>query len=110
MYARKRKIEVLFIFTALLLFSSVGCEKIEKLQLAAKKNSFQPKGTVIAKVDNLPITSEQLDQEIQNYNQLMENPAAKITTREQKIAYLNEELIRRYLFYLDAKSRGMQEN
>ncbi len=109
MYARKRKIEALFIFMGLLLLSSLGCEKIEKLPFAAKKNILRPQGTVIAKVDDLSVTLEQLDQEIQNYNQLIDNPAAKINTREQKLSYLNEELIRRYLFYLDAKARGLDE-
>jgi len=109
MYVRKRKIEVLFIFMGLLLLSSVGCEKLEKLQFPAKKNIVQPQGTVIAKVENFPITLEQLDQEIQNYNQLIENPAARINTREQKLSYLNDELIRRHLFYLEAKARGLDQ-
>lgn len=110
MFAQKRKFQALFIFMGLLFLSSVGCEKLEKLRSLSKKKAWQPQGTVIAKVDDLPITLEQLDQEIQNYNQLMqETPAAKITTREQKLAYLNEELIRRYLFYLDAKARGLDE-
>ncbi|MDP3732541.1 MAG: peptidyl-prolyl cis-trans isomerase [Candidatus Omnitrophota bacterium] len=109
MYIRKMRVQALFIFIGLLLFSSVGCNKLEKLQFGSKNKALQPQGTVIAKVDNLPITAEQLDQEIQNYNQLIDNPAAKISTREQKLAYLNEELIRRYLFYLDAKARGVDE-
>jgi peptidyl-prolyl cis-trans isomerase C len=109
MHIRKMRFQALFIFMGLLFLSSAGCEKLEKLQFPAKKNILQPQGTVIAKVDNLPITSEQLNQEIENYNQLMENPAAKITTRDQKISYLNEELIRRYLFYLDAKARHLDE-
>ena len=105
----KKRVQALFIFMGLLLLSSLGCEKLEKLPFAAKKNILQPQGTVIAKVDNLPITLEQLDQEIQNYNQLIDNPAAQISTREQKLAYLNEELIRRHLFYLDAKALGLDE-
>ena len=109
MHIHKRKVLALFIFMGLLLLSSVGCEKLEKLQFAAKKNIVQPQGTVIAKVDNLPITLEQLDQEIQNYNQLIENPAARINTREQKLSYLNDELIRRHLFYLEAKVSGLDQ-
>jgi len=101
------KLRALFIFTALLVFSSVGCKKLE--DLSSKIKPLEPQGTVIAKVDGLYITSEQLNQEIQNYNQLVENPAAKITTREQKLAYLNDELIRRYLFYLDAKAKGIDQ-
>lgn len=109
MHIPKMRVQALFIFIGLLLISSVGCEKLEKLQFAAKKKIPQPQGTVIAKVDNLPVTSEQLDQEIQNYNQQINNPAAQINTREQKLVYLNEELIRRHLFYLDAKARGLDQ-
>lgn len=109
MHIQKRKVLALFIFMGLLLLSSVGCEKLEKLQFVAKKNIVQPQGTVIAKVDNLPITLEQLDQEIQNYNQLIEDSAAKINTREQKLSYLNDELIRRHLFYLEAKAGGLDQ-
>jgi parvulin-like peptidyl-prolyl isomerase len=109
MYTRKSKIEALFICMGLLILFSVGCKKLEELQFGSKMKVLQPQGTVIAKVDNLPVTLEQLDQEIQNYNQLMDNPAARITTREQKLSYLNEELIRRYLFYLEAKARGLDQ-
>jgi parvulin-like peptidyl-prolyl isomerase len=100
--------KALFMFVIPLVFSSIGCEKIEKIA-AAQKSIPKPQGTIIAKVDNLYITAEQLDQEIQNYNQMMDNPAARITTRQQKLAYLNEELVRRYLFYLDAKSRSVDQ-
>jgi peptidyl-prolyl cis-trans isomerase C len=107
-YSPSGRVKALFIFVIPLVFSLTGCEKIEKIA-AAQKAIPKPQGTIIAKVDNLYVTAEQLDQEIQNYNQMMDNPAAKITTREQKMAYLNEELIRRYLFYLDAKSRGLDQ-
>ena len=109
MHIYKRKIWALFIFMGLLVFSLLGCEKLGKFPFSTKKNILPVQGTVIAKVENLPITLEQLDGEIQNYNQLIDNPAARINTREQKLAYLNEELIRRYLFYLDAKARGLDE-
>lgn len=102
-----RNARVLAVFFIPLFLSSIGCEKIEKL--TAQKTIPAPKGTVIAKVDNLYITLEQLNQEVQNYNQMMDNPTAKITTREQKLAYLNEELTRRYIFYLAAKARGMDQ-
>jgi len=107
MRIHKGRVQALFILMGLLIIFSAGCKKLE--DLSSKIKPIQPQGTVIAKVDNLPITSEQLDQEIQNYNQMMENPAAKITTRDQKLSYLNEELVRRYLFYLDAKTRHLDE-
>lgn len=96
----------IFILAVMVSFS-LGCKKLE--DLSSKVKPVQVQGTIIAKVDNLPITSEQLSQEIENYNQLMDNPAAKLTTREQKLVYLNDELIRRYLFYLDAKAKRVDE-
>lgn len=115
MLSRKRKISSLFILVTLFIFSSTGCDKIEKLgsklgvSIPLKKKVIEPLGTVIAKVGDLSITSEQLEQEIQNYNDLVQDPAAKITTREQKLAYLNEELVRRYLLYLEATAKKMDE-
>lgn len=109
MFSRKRKIVTLFISAGLLILFSVGCEKLEKLRPPSKKKIVEPQGTVIAKVDDLSITLEQLNQEIQNYNELIGTPEARLTTREQKLAYLNEELIRRYLLYLEAKVRHLDE-
>lgn len=84
-----------------------GCEQINKLKGTPEVKPWQPQGTVIATVNGLPITLEQLNQEILSYNESTDNPEAKITTREQKIAYLNEELVRRYLLYLEAKTRKL---
>ena len=106
MHIHKMKVQAGAV-AALLILLSAGCNKLE--DLGSKIKPMQVRGTVIAKVDNLPITAEQLEQEIQNYNQLMDNPAAKITAREQKLAYLNDELIRRYLFYLEAKAKQLDE-
>ncbi len=94
-----------------LLFLSLclsGCEQVDKkLKISSKAKSWQPQGTVVAYVNDLPITLEQLEQEIRSYNESTDNPEAKINTREQKVAYLNEELVRRYLLYLEAKARGL---
>ncbi|MDD4938691.1 MAG: peptidyl-prolyl cis-trans isomerase [Candidatus Omnitrophica bacterium] len=108
MTTRKAAPAVLIFSAALILSASSGCKKLENL--SSKMKPVQPpKGTIIAKVDSLFVTAEQLEQEIENYNQLIDNPAGKITTREQKLAYLNDELIRRYLFYLEAKEKRMDE-
>jgi peptidyl-prolyl cis-trans isomerase C len=115
---QKNKIASLVFCLGILIIFCAGCEQIGKLQFGSKPQPkpkpqvkvFQPEGTVIATVEGLPITLEQLDQDIQNYNQLVDNPALKITKPEQKIAYLKEELIRRYYFYLDAKARGLDQS
>jgi len=115
MLNRERRIGTLFIMAALLALSSVGCDKLEKLwgkmgvKVPYKKKAPEPIGTVIAKVGDLSITLEQLDQEIQNYNDLVGAAGSKITTREQKITYLNEELVRRYLLYLEAVEKKLDE-
>lgn len=110
MYDGKRSIYTFLIFIALLSFVSAGCDKLGNLQsLLPGKKPFQPQGIIIAKVGDLTITSEQLEQEIKNYNELATGPEAKINTRAQKLAYLNEELIRRYLLYLEAKARHVDQ-
>jgi peptidyl-prolyl cis-trans isomerase C len=118
MHTRKSKVGTLLICLGLLVFFCAGCEQIGKLQFGTKPPKpkpkpqakvFQPQGTVVATVEDLAITLEQLDQDIQNYNQLVDNPAAKISTREQKLAYLKEELVRRYSLYLEAKARGIDQ-
>lgn len=107
-----------------LLFSIflIGCDKI---------NFFNPKkastgiatpaaitvqGTVIAKVNNLAITLEELNRYIDIYNASLElrqdltpeqKKAAKIDTREKKIDYLKTLLIRQAVFYQAALDRGL---
>jgi peptidyl-prolyl cis-trans isomerase C len=101
----------LFVLSLFLLLS--GCEKLSEIKFVSKivpkKEVFSVKGTIIAKVNDMPITLELLEQEIQNYNQLVNIPEARLTTNQQKLAYLNEELIRRYLFYQEAKARGLDK-
>jgi len=104
-----RKRTTLLFCTAIFIFFSFGCEKLEKLNFPYKSKTLQPQGTVIAKVGDLSITLEQLNQEIQSFNELTDAPEAKISTQEQKMAYLNQELIRRYLLYLQAKTQRLYE-
>lgn len=91
-----------------------GCDKFnfsgsKKDNKQATGVALPVKGTVIGKVNNIPITLEELNQEIELYNSLLpaDKPEAKITTREQKIAYLKDELIRRLLLYNEALNRGL---
>jgi peptidyl-prolyl cis-trans isomerase C len=94
-----------------------GCDKINFF--GAKKNTkssagiaLPVKGTVIAKVNNIPFTLEELNEEVETYNRMLppDKPEAKITTREQKISYLKEEVIRRLLLYNEALNRGLERN
>ncbi len=88
-----------------------GCDKLPNLKLGSqKKQDFPVEGTIIAKVDGMPITLEQLDETITNYNSLLADaPEAQINTREQKLLYLNQELVRQYLLYEEAKRRGLDQ-
>ncbi|MDD5465661.1 MAG: peptidyl-prolyl cis-trans isomerase [Candidatus Omnitrophica bacterium] len=108
MRRKNPSVTLVCVLSVLFLFLS-GCEQVKKLKVPSKAKSWQTQGTVVAYVSDLPITLEQLEQEIRSYNESTDNPEAKINTREQKIAYLNEELIRRYLLYLGAKARGLDE-
>jgi len=66
-------------------------------------------GTIIARINGYPITLEDLEEEISNYNSLIPETRLelKITTPEQKINYLKNEVIKRIFLYQEAKSRGI---
>lgn len=94
-----------------MLFS--GCDKI----LPKKKKELPPpaplvkevKGTVIARVNNQPLTLEELNAEIEAFNSGVpeDKPEEKIDTRDKKIAYLKNEMIRRVIFAQAAADRGL---
>ena len=69
-------------------------------------------GTVIATVNNHPITLEDLNSEIATYNNDVpkNKPELKITTRQKKINYLKNTIIRRILLYQAALDRGLDRN
>ena len=109
---RKPKLNIIFSFLALagFVFLANGCDQLQTKSLI-KSKSPKPKGTIIAKVNDLYVTQEQLETEIKTYNEMVkDNPEAKIDSLEKKIAYLNEEIIRRYLFYKEAKDTGADKN
>lgn len=112
----RRRVNLLIIFVFGVFFL-MGCDNINFLKLNKKEQkqeaapSVTVTGTVIAKVNNLPITLQDLDEEIVSYNSIMEannRPDAKVTTREQKINYLKNELVRRTLLYQEALDRGLE--
>jgi peptidyl-prolyl cis-trans isomerase C len=91
-----------------------GCDKLnfagpKKAPKQSAAVALPVKGTVIAKVNNIPVTLEDLNQEIELYNQMLpaDKPEAKITTRDQKISYLKDEVVRRLLLYNEALNRGL---
>lgn len=109
---------ILFGIIGLFLISGIlGCDK---LNIAAGKKEvkvvaapvIQPKGAVIAKVNNISIGLEDLNDEVENYNENVpdDRPDQKITSKEKKIEYLKNEMIRRALIYQDALDKGLDRN
>jgi parvulin-like peptidyl-prolyl isomerase len=93
-----------------------GCENInflkpKKAPVVKQAARTLVGGTIIAKVNNVPITLEELNQEIEAYNAAIpaDKPEAKISTRDQKVNYLKSELVRRSLLYQEALTRGMDK-
>lgn len=99
----------------------VGCDNIDFLKpkkpsAAAKAPAYAVKGTVIAKVNNFPITLEELNRYVDIYNASVDlrqdltpeqKQTLKIDTREKKIEYLKTLLIRQAVFYQAALDRGL---
>jgi len=93
-----------------------GCDKLNLGFAKPKSSALAPaqavtvKGTVIAKVNNIPITLEDMNQEIEAYNAEADkqNQAnLKITTRDKKIAYVKDQMVRRALLYQEALDRAL---
>lgn len=98
----------------------VSCEKLNFLspkkkeppQKVSTPSILEVKGTIIAKVNNIPITLEELNEEIEAYNAMVpeDKPELKINTREKKIEYLKDQMIRRILLYQEALDRGLDRS
>ncbi|TRZ95601.1 hypothetical protein D4R78_02975 [bacterium] len=103
---------IFVILSIFIFFGLAGCDKIDIFKTKTTKRSSEEgavvslsvKGPIVARVNNAPVTLEELNQEIEGFNSLVsvEKPEAKITTRDQKIDYLKKEMIRRVLLYQDA--------
>lgn len=102
-----------FLFSAL-----TGCDKINFLKprktapsgvSAAAQSAVR--GTVIARVNDTPITLEDLNQEIEMYNAAVpeDKPELKITTREKKLEYLKNDMVRRAILYQQALKLGLDK-
>jgi len=112
-----------FIFCVILglIFAGVlGCDKIKipvskKAEVTEVKTPpavSQAKGVVIAKINNIPIGLDDFNQELEIYNANVpeDRPELKITTREQKINYLKNEVVRRTLLYQNALDKGLDRS
>ncbi len=113
---RTRGMDFLIMSLAFLtLIGLEGCEKKAASKLPTPPVSVatitEVKGTVIAKVNNYPITLEDLNAEIDSFN--AEVPAdkgeEKINSRDKKISYLKDGMVRKIILYQTALSRGFDK-
>lgn len=97
-------------------FNLTGCEKIfpkksPKAVITTNTGalSAEVKGTIVAKVNNQPVTLEDLDAEIESFNQEVpaDRPAEKINTKDKKITYLKNVVIRRVIMAQAAADKGL---
>ena len=109
---------ILFAIMSLLFSGILGCDKFN---FAASRKTevktvsmpvIQAKGAVIAKVNNISIGLDDLNEEIEFYNANVppERPELKIVTRERKVNYLKNEVIRRVLIYQHALDKGLDRS
>jgi len=110
------------IFFAMIGLLSAGILGCDKLNLGAKKKVevkaavsaplIEPKGPVVARVNNIAIGLDDLNEDIAIYNANVpaEKPELKITTKDQKVNYLKNEIVRRALIYQHALDQGLDRS
>ena len=94
----------------------IGCDLLKPKQPpkpAVKQEeavSIPVRGTLIAKVNNYPVTLEEMGEEIDNYNNMVpsDQPQLKITSKDQKVDYLKNDMVRRILLYQEGLDRGLE--
>ncbi len=114
----KNKI-ILLVVVSLSLGGIFGCDKLipgakKKVEVVSAPAAYAivPKGPIVAKVNNVSIGLDDLNEEIALYNANVpaDRPELKIVSREQKINYLKNEAIRRILIYQHALDNGLDRN
>ncbi len=104
-----------FLGVLFIVFVFLGCENIPFLGTKTSKQA-KPKppagANVVAVVGNYYITSDDLDKEIENFNALVSAQGLeknKIDTRDKKLNYLRNELVRKFILYQEALDRGLEK-
>ncbi len=108
---------LILLWAIVLALGLTGCDKINS-SLNKKPDILRPaatatvKGPIVARVNSMAITLEDLNDDISAYNASVpqDKPEAKITTRDQKIKYLRDAMIRQALLYQEAMDRGLDRN
>ncbi len=106
-----------FICLGILAVSLSGCDNFNSFvskgrAVASKPGYLSPKGRVIGKVGDIPLTMEELNQDVENYNEIVpaDQPEKKITTRQQKVDYARNQMVRKALLYQEALNRGLDKD
>lgn len=115
--AKKTAGSTVFFLTLLMIFIISGCQKKTSPQatpppadVPAVAPAAEVKGTVIARINNYPITLEDLNAEINSFNaEMPDKSTEKIDTRDKKISYLKEGLVRKIILYQAALKRGLDK-
>lgn len=114
----KGKMGLVFIVGFLMCFV-LGCDKLNFLKAKQIENKEDkviaqsvPKGPIVAKINNLSVSLEDLNSEVDAYNSMVaqDKPESKLATREKKIDYLKNEIVRRMLLYQAALDRGLDRS
>ena len=110
---------ILFVCLSLFFGGILGCDKFNPTA-NRKKAEVKPaavkgllvKGPVVAKINNISIGLEDLNEEVVLYNANVpaDRPEQKIVTKEQKVNYLKNEIVRRALMYQDALDKGLDRS
>lgn len=90
----------------------LGCDKLNFLKPKNNNPVVEVSGTVIARVNNIPITLEELDEEVDAFNKEADRlnmPSRKITTPEQKAEYL-KLMVNNQILVQEALDRGLDRN
>ncbi len=104
---------------SLILVCFAGCDRlpftfVRKVEVPSLEEAKRPfvTGIVVAKVNGYPITLEDLEEEVERYNSEIPPDQAdqRITTPEQKLNYLKNELIQRILLYEEALNRRLDRD
>ncbi len=109
----------ILVFLGAFIFLLCGCESLglslpKKAAKSVSKaaSAIAARGTVIGHVGAIPLILEDMNQDIASFNDMMpaDQPERKITTRDQKIDYAKNEMVRRALLYQEALSRGLDKD
>ena len=115
-----RRNYIFCVIISLIFIGVLGCDKIkipvskkaEVVEVKTIPGTSQPKGVIIAKINSISIGLDDFNQEVELYNANVPEDRSdlKITTREQKINYLKNEVVRRTLLYQSALDKGLDRN